>query len=1053
MLHVLVSSTFSPDSLEVPMRAWASGVLGLNSKREDIKFSWVPYGQPLSGLQRTSRPDDTESGPSHLRLLIVRLMDLALIHPETGYPILTMKNNFSPREVGTTGQAKVSEEQLGSSVKKLVDGVVVAAASDPSSPIIVILAPPPPQDCIPGSRRHTLHSRLEENIELELSKALSSSNPSLHNVHVEPSSSILGMYALMSSQTVSTAPSSSSSTAASSSTLSSASSPSSSYPSPSLPSSDSSLKASVTSSICESKILQKASTINAWNAYSESGYNENNDRVMHSPYTRSFLLAVAGICWRMCLRASTLASCPRKVLALDCDNTLWDGVLGEDGVGGIRFGRKAPHRLFLHHFALRLQRRGLLLCLISRNEDEDVVNAFKTHQRNKIDWPLHLGDHFVARHVNWNEKYDNLILLSKDLNLNVADVIMVDDSPAECGKVLQRDSEQFDVENGEHSGLCVVQLPSGKLVDHKRIQNFLENHWVFDSPICTSHSGISDRLSTTENISIVDQKRTRLYQEATLRNEARRKSQENSTGASSLGSASSAFLASLNLSIEIVPLIKSTVSRASQLTSRISQMTTRRGLVPQGELNRSLKSSQEGASTDMQRASKACFTVSVGDRFGHHGIVGVMVCRAIVGNVDGIATTCGKDNQLLLVDRFALSCRSMHLGVEHAMIRHLAKEALDLGCTDGIALRWTTSERNRPMYMFLKSIGAEFIAVDAESQTKRSQTTGKSTLSYKLGVGHREALSLPVPDDLRDVSKSKRKREMKKRWLEKMRRETPGFTMRGWRRAKRDAALHAQTMTSDETQTYKRKSAGSPLLSRKIPKLQPKKSPQRHLEKVSQHVYRDSEYGALPEGNGLLLLTLDAAMRAVISLPSSSTSGYGDKNERSSDVAPSASLSGNATSDEVDHGTNDCQSETRLAVECSMSQPILPAPPIYLKSTSACTLRCLHSSVYQHIADVLSNANLCKGFMADLLSFSGKLDKGCISSALLSSNESTEAHISRDSDDDVIDVGSSTLDTNPKTSTQEQYQEQWRKRRKLRNCVKQMIREQNPSSYYKDVVL
>ena len=258
--------------------------------------------------------------------------------------------------------------------------------------------------------------------------------------------------------------------------------------------------------------------------YSQTGYSLNNDRVMHAPFTLPFLIALSGIVWRLFFRATTLAACPRKVVALDCDNTLWDGVLGEGGVHGISYGSTAPlHRLFLHKFMLALQRRGLLLCLLSRNEDADVVAAFKAHEGKEREWLLRLDEHIVARRINWSGKYDNLTSLSQDLNLNIADMIMVDDSPVECGQVLEMDhGGPCKGRNKEPSGLCVVRIPSGVPSELGRMRLFFEHHWAFDTPVAQSLSGISDRISG-KSTSDVDDKRTQLYREAARRNAPKEK--------------------------------------------------------------------------------------------------------------------------------------------------------------------------------------------------------------------------------------------------------------------------------------------------------------------------------------------------------------------------------------------------------------------------------------------------------------------------------------------------------------------------------------------------
>jgi FkbH-like protein len=91
---------------------------------------------------------------------------------------------------------------------------------------------------------------------------------------------------------------------------------------------------------------------------------------------------------------------PRKVIVLDCDNTLWSGVCGEDGAMGVTID--APRR-FLHEFMRRQQAAGMLLCLCSKNNVDDVEEVFA----RRPEMALTLGD-FVCAHINWQSKSENL---------------------------------------------------------------------------------------------------------------------------------------------------------------------------------------------------------------------------------------------------------------------------------------------------------------------------------------------------------------------------------------------------------------------------------------------------------------------------------------------------------------------------------------------------------------------------------------------------------------------------------------------------------------------
>src|SRR5262249_46979172 len=101
-----------------------------------------------------------------------------------------------------------------------------------------------------------------------------------------------------------------------------------------------------------------------------------------------------------------LATPPKKLLALDCDNTLWGGVIGEDGLAGIRLGQDgigSAYRDF-QQVVRGLGRMGILLTLISKNNESDVWQVFDQHSE------MVLGrNDLVAPRVNWRDKATNLI--------------------------------------------------------------------------------------------------------------------------------------------------------------------------------------------------------------------------------------------------------------------------------------------------------------------------------------------------------------------------------------------------------------------------------------------------------------------------------------------------------------------------------------------------------------------------------------------------------------------------------------------------------------------
>src|SRR4029077_18288493 len=119
-------------------------------------------------------------------------------------------------------------------------------------------------------------------------------------------------------------------------------------------------------------------------------YDPHADELGHLPYTPEYFVALATAVAR---RIHAIGTRPYKVIALDCDETLWAGICGEDGPQGVVVD--SPRRE-LQQFMAERRRAGMLLALCSKNNEEDVVETF--HALPEM--PLHLED-FVARRINW----------------------------------------------------------------------------------------------------------------------------------------------------------------------------------------------------------------------------------------------------------------------------------------------------------------------------------------------------------------------------------------------------------------------------------------------------------------------------------------------------------------------------------------------------------------------------------------------------------------------------------------------------------------------------
>ncbi len=122
----------------------------------------------------------------------------------------------------------------------------------------------------------------------------------------------------------------------------------------------------------------------------------------------------------------------KKVLLLDCDNTLWGGVLGEDGVENIKLGYDGVGNSF-KNFQMAIKKKkeeGILLAIISKNDEKDVKNVFKSHRQMVL-----RENDIVNFKVNWKDKSKNIIEISKELDLGLESFLVWDDNPIERKKI------------------------------------------------------------------------------------------------------------------------------------------------------------------------------------------------------------------------------------------------------------------------------------------------------------------------------------------------------------------------------------------------------------------------------------------------------------------------------------------------------------------------------------------------------------------------------------------------------------------------------------------
>lgn len=262
-----------------------------------------------------------------------------------------------------------------------------------------------------------------------------------------------------------------------------------------------------------------------------------------------------------------------KAVVCDLDNTLWGGVVGEDGVAGIKLGLESkgiPFRA-LQQTLLNLRARGILLAICSKNNHEDALEAINGHPEMLL-----REEHFSAMRINWQPKSQNLSEIAQELNIGIDSLAFLDDNPVERLQV-----------RGEHPEVAVLELPADAN---------LYAPMVAGCPLF-------QRLS----VSSEDRSRSEMYAQQKQRAEL-----QQSTG--SLED----FYRSLEMKITFGEVDDLSLQRVAQLTQKTNQlnMTTRRY-------------SEQQISEFAADPAKRVYWVQVVDRFGDNGIIGVMIVEAL----------------------------------------------------------------------------------------------------------------------------------------------------------------------------------------------------------------------------------------------------------------------------------------------------------------------------------------------------------------------------------------------------------------------------------------
>lgn len=259
----------------------------------------------------------------------------------------------------------------------------------------------------------------------------------------------------------------------------------------------------------------------------------------------------------------------KKCIVLDLDNTLWGGIVGEDGFEGIALGPKAPGNAFFEFqkYLLSLNQRGILLAINSRNNPEDAMKVIREHPSMVLK-----EEHFAAIRINWLNKAANLSSIVEELNIGADSVVFLDDDPVNIELARQQTPEVLSILLPEDSS--------------KYVQTLLELNEF-----------------NVMQITLEDKKRRRMYTEQRKRDEHRQSFIKMED-----------FLESLDQEVRFEPANDFSSPRISQLCMKTNQF------------NLTTKRYSETDTKDLIRSQvHQVFSIAVKDRFGDNGIVGVLI--------------------------------------------------------------------------------------------------------------------------------------------------------------------------------------------------------------------------------------------------------------------------------------------------------------------------------------------------------------------------------------------------------------------------------------------
>ena len=266
----------------------------------------------------------------------------------------------------------------------------------------------------------------------------------------------------------------------------------------------------------------------------------------------------------------------KKVLVLDLDNTLWGGVIGEDGLDGIELSEDGIGKIFrdFQNEILKLKSLGILLAICSKNNSSDVDEVFENHKMMLLK-----SDDFTVKKINWQNKSNNIREIASELNLGLDSIVFIDDNPVEREFVKKSIPE--------------VNVPDFP-VEIFNLKDWFINDVIYRyfSKISISNEDVNKKSQYERNIKRVKEKDISLSLED--------------------------YLKGLKMKIKLTLDDRNSIPRLSQLTQKTNQFNLS-----------TIRYSENEIENLMNDKNKFVFSSVYEDKFGNEGIISVLIAEII----------------------------------------------------------------------------------------------------------------------------------------------------------------------------------------------------------------------------------------------------------------------------------------------------------------------------------------------------------------------------------------------------------------------------------------